>query len=241
MLELENNNRIENDSNDIIKEPKNKKVLVYSNLLATLDQLSLELNNCKVLSQNLKKQGLVFGYQDDQRVELSQLIPISNLEWTKVIEEIQTVVEHLEKSRLDFVLMGLYIVSDNFNLNNSIINLLLKLNVCNDQSVIIFHNPYSKTTSIKRLSHKINVLNYEAEIKDYNNDFEVNVFNKHYTENILVNVSYSEVQNVYSLLNSINNKELVKFNNLDISESIEKEEMKNSFKEDKDKTINADL
>lgn len=196
-----------------------KKVMVYSNVFCLLDKIANECLNIKLSSEKTTKQGAIFGYEDDKNLEISNLYPLyplTNQTFDPSKEnELPSIANHLEHSRMDFTPLGLYLVSEHFNINHVILRYLLKLTIMNPQSVLLHYNPLTKQTYIKRLTNIVIDLHYQADMKNYQ-EYEINLFNNQYSSDILEDVSFSEIQDMYSMLSCLKTKDLL--NETDLNE-----------------------
>jgi hypothetical protein len=188
---------------DITPKILNKKVLVYSNIFKILEKVRIESRNINLLKEKTTKYGLIFGYEDKDKVEITNLYSLNSFSWEDVKNEMSTIINHLENSRFDFLPLGIYVVSDNNRLSKDLIRNLINLRIQYSQSMYLYHNSNTGTTSIQRLTHNVCELSVQAEIKSYH-EYPINLFNSQYTSKILEDVVFSEVGDVYSLLSSLN-------------------------------------
>jgi hypothetical protein len=201
LIKAENKQKAE----DLILRPKveKKKLLVQSTIFSTLDQYREEILNITNHSENSTKFGIIFGYESNNSIEVSNLKPISSMVWEDFNNELNTLKNHLEKSRIDFSPIGIYYISQNSSISKALLKLLLKLKAYHPQSVLLYYDPLLNKTSFKKLTNEVTELSLQAEMKNYK-DYEIDLFNSEFTSNIFEEVSYSTIQDFCSLLSGMN-------------------------------------
>jgi hypothetical protein len=190
---------------DLILRPKveKKKLLVQSTVFSTLDQYREEILNINNQSENFPKFGIIFGYESNNSIEVSNLKPINSLVWEDFNNELNMLKNRLEKSRMDFSPIGIYYISQNSSISKALLKLLLKIKAYHPQSVLLYYDPLLNKTSFKKLTKEVTELSLQAEMKNYK-DYEIDLFNSEFTSNIFEELPYSTIQDLCSLLSGMN-------------------------------------
>ena len=212
----ETNNKID------IKINKSKKVLIETNLLSALNKLAISLNNRNLYEEPYIKQGLLFGYEDEGKIEVTFIYPtvlnfyVTEDEFNSNINNIKTITKN---TRLDFVPLGFFFVTDDIGLNKNQLNTILKFRSFNPQCLLAYYSPSVLELNLKRLTDKIVSLNTDADIRNYQ-DYPIELFNKHYSADILEEVSYSQINDDYTTFSVMNNEENLIYDNTDINKNV---------------------
>lgn len=184
---------------------KPKKLLVFSNIFSSLDKIREEKHQQKTASEKSFYQGFLFGNENSDCIEITSMHSLLENERVEdAFEEHRTLKIHLERSRMNFTPVGLYFVSEKNNLPKNILSLALHMQIYNPQSLLLFYNPLVNLVSIKKLKAEIIDAHFQAEIRNYHEEYVISVFNKQYTSDILDDVEYTRVQDIYSVFTSLN-------------------------------------
>mmetsp|Transcript_34104 Transcript_34104/g.35402 ORF Transcript_34104/g.35402 Transcript_34104/m.35402 type:complete len:312 (+) Transcript_34104:3-938(+) len=208
-----------------------KNIYINTDVFCILEKIGAESLSNSLRSAKLSKQGLIFGCESEKKIDISNLYSLSTLNWDETTkDEISTIRNHLENSRMDFSPLGIYVITENFSVNPDILKVLLKMEVLNPQSVFLHYNPVTRKTLLKRLSHRVIEYNFQAEIRNYH-EYVIDLFNKQYTCDIFEDAQYSVVQDVHSMLSSINSGVVAE----------KKNKFDSAFEKNTDKAISSKL
>ena len=191
-----------------IEFDKSKLIFVNNNFLSYLNKLALNLNIRNLYDEPHIKQGLIFGNISNQKIELTLAHPTllsfydSEEEFNKKVNEIAI---NIEKTRLDFIPLGFFFVTDDTILHKSQLNSIIKYRALNSQCLIAYYSPTTFDLKLKRLSDEIVELSSDAEMFNYK-EFPIELFNKHYSSNIFEDVKYTLSKDIYSTLSVMNDE-----------------------------------
>jgi len=170
--------------------------------------------------QKSRKEGFLFGFEDKKNIEISNAIlsaDISNADWDDELNpNIKDLVQYYLLSKLDCILVGVFFITDDFNLNKELIKNLLKIHSLNGSLLIVIYSPILNCLKIKKFTEEFINLNLDSEYYNYK-EFNIEVFNYQYTSNILESVNYKVVNDSISYFSCLlENKIFLQRDNLNM-------------------------
>lgn len=179
--------------------------------LSFLNKIGRDITNDKF--NNFKKhQGLVYAYQSNStKTTHISLCYSLNLDenWDDVLKDkFEIISEYVKNAKMDFVLCGLFFVTERYSLTKQELQFLLKMNMMNNNSLFLFFNPTTESLSVKKLSDEIIQLNLEAHYKSYQ-DYPIELHNMCYTSHIFEDCKYKEKYDNYALYSAFQEKDII--------------------------------
>ncbi len=128
-----------------------KKIEIHTSVLSNLNKLGKELLS-KQLNTGNSKQGFIFGFENENKIEVSLCFSLSMTgNWEDILNNLNVIKQYLKNTRLDYVPIGIFYVSDNSFMSKETIDYCLKFNSLNENSIIAFYNPSMEKVKIKKL------------------------------------------------------------------------------------------
>lgn len=222
-----------------------KNIEILKNVFSFFNKEGKDNQSNKI--QKTRKEGLLFGFEDNKNIEISNsiLCDISSADWDDELNpNIKNMIQYYLSSKLDCILIGVFFISDDFNLNKELVRNLLRIHSLNSSLIIAIYSPILNSLKIKTFTEDFIKLNIESEYMNYK-EFNIDIFNYQYTSNILENVNFKEVNEDLSYFSCLlENKRCLEKDNMELKSKYELKKLSNinlncdNFIKEQDKLIN---
>lgn len=222
-----------------------KKIEILKNVFSFFNKEGNDNQSNKM--QKTRKEGFLFGFEDNKNIEISNalLCDISSADWDDELNpNIKNMIQYYLSSKLDCILIGVFFISDDFNLSKELIRNLLRIHSLNSSLIIAIYSPILNSLKIKTFTEDFIKLNIESEYMNYK-EFNIDIFNYQYTSNILEDVSFKEVNEDLSYFSCLlENKRSFERDNMELKSKYELKKLSNinlncdNFIKEQEKLIN---
>lgn len=207
------NSKLENTDIDIdTLFNKDATIYINNNVLSQFNKVAINLNQRSIFEEPHIKQGVILGYIDSNNTVISVAYPtlFSFYESEEeLIQKISKIKNSVEFTQFDYIPLGLYFITDDVCLHKSQLNTIAKFRSYVNQSLIAFYSPTTFELSLKRLSDEFVKLYSDSEVNNHK-EFLIDIFNRHYTSNILVDLNYIISNDMYTNFSVFNDTDKIK-------------------------------